>query len=318
MSHHSLSNHGPSLALIGVFAVALAVNAFGAPFAPEGAAQAWVSLVIGVTVQALPFLVLGVALSAVVTVFIPPAALLRVVPRRQALAVPAVALSGMALPACECASVPVANSLIRKGVPDKAALAFMLASPAINPVVLVSTAIAFAGQWQMVWARCAASLLAACVVGWAWRGGGRQAHAHEHSHSAGGRADALRATLLHDFINSAGFLAIGAAITATIKVFVPAHWLRAVADNFWLAVLLMIVLAIVLALCSEADAFIAASLTFVPPVAQLVFLVVGPVVDTKLIAMQYGAWGGRFVMRFVPLVLVVAVAAALLVGWVVL
>ena len=70
----------------------------------------------------------------------------------------------------------------------------------------------------------------------------------------------------------------------------------------------MAVLAVVLALCSEADAFVAASLSALPLLPRLVFLVVGPTVDVKLIALQAGTFGRAFVARFAPATFVVAVA----------
>lgn len=45
------------------------------------------------------------------------------------------------------------------------------------------------------------------------------------------------------------------------------------------------------------------------------FLVVGPVVDLKLIALQSGTFGARFALRFAPATFVVAVGSALLAGW---
>jgi uncharacterized membrane protein YraQ (UPF0718 family) len=80
----------------------------------------------------------------------------RLLPRSAVLAVPSAALAGAALPGCECASVPIAGRLCARGVQPAAALAFMLAAPAVNPVVLVATAVAFPGQPQMVLARSAA------------------------------------------------------------------------------------------------------------------------------------------------------------------
>ena len=68
----------------------------------------------------------------------------------------------------------------------------------------------------------------------------------------------------------------------------------------------MALLAVVLALCSEADAFVAASLTMVPLVPRLVFLVVGPAFDVKLSAMQAGMFGRAFAVRFGPATFVVA------------
>ena len=72
--------------------------------------------------------------------------------------------------------------------------------------------------------------------------------------------------------------------------------------------------AVLLSLCSEADAFVAASLPGVSPTAQLVFLVVGPMVDVKLFAMQSGAFGAKFATRFMPLTLFVCIWSAVVVG----
>jgi hypothetical protein len=44
-------------------------------------------------------------------------------------------------------------------------------------------------------------------------------------------------------------------------------------------------------------------------------MVVGPMVDVKLIALQTGTFGGRFAARFAPLTFVVAVSSAIVVGW---
>lgn len=76
----------------------------------------------------------------------------------------------------------------------------------------------------------------------------------------------------------------------------------------------MAALAVTLAVCSEADAFVASSLTMVPLVPRLVFLVVGPAVDVKLLAMQSGLFGRPFTTRFAPATLVVATGVATPVG----
>ncbi len=109
------------------------------------AVQAWLTVFVSIALQALPFLVLGVALSAAVAVLVPPEALSRWLPKNPAVAVPVAGLSGMALPGCECASVPIAGALVSRGIQPAVALTFLLAAPAINPIVLASTAVAFAG-----------------------------------------------------------------------------------------------------------------------------------------------------------------------------
>ena len=89
---------------------------------------------------------------------------------------------------------------------------------------------------------------------------------------------------------------------------------RPLADNPVLSVLALAVLAVLLSICSEADAFVAASLSQFSLTARLAFLVVGPMVDLKLIAMQAGMFGRGFALRFAPATFVVAVLASVAVG----
>lgn len=81
----------------------------------EPAVQAWRTVCLAVTVQALPFLLLGTALSGAINAFVPARVFSRLLPKRAALAVPVAGMAGVVLPGCECASVPVANSLIGRG-----------------------------------------------------------------------------------------------------------------------------------------------------------------------------------------------------------
>ena len=86
--------------------------------------------------------------------------------------------------------------------------------------------------------------------------------------------------------------------------------LDAFSGSPWLSVLFLAALAIVLAVCSEADAFVAASLSGFSPVARLAFMVVGPMVDLKLIALQAGTFGRAFAVRFSAATAVVAVVCS--------
>ena len=275
---------------------------------------------VAVVVQALPFLVLGVLLSGALAALVSPALLRRVLPRRPALAVPVAVAGGVLLPGCECASVPVARRLIGQGVPEGAALAFLLAAPAVNPVVLVATAVAFPGHPEMVVARFLGSAATAALVGWIWsrrgRAGWMAAHVRRPTPPPPGtsRWSVFAATARHDLVDAAGFLVLGGLAAAALTVVVPQEWAHGLAGHLVLAVAVMAVLAVVLALCSEADAFVAASLSALPLLPRLVFLVVGPAVDVKLVALQAGTFGRAFAARFAPLAFVVAVASAVTVG----
>ena len=283
--------------------------------------EAWATVFAAICLQALPFLVIGVLVSAAVSL-VPPSFFERALPRSPALAVPVAGAAGAVLPGCECASVPVAGGLVRRGVPPAAALAFLLSAPAINPVVVIATVVAFPDEPMMAVARFGASLLVAVVMGWAWAAFGRGdwlLMPRRAVDGAGrGRGRQFVEVAQHDFVHAGGFLVLGGMAAATLSVLVPRAWLEAVAGNPALSVLVLALLAVVLSICSEADAFVAASLTSFSLTSRLVFLVVGPVVDLKLIALQSGTFGSRFAVRFAPVTFVVAVGCALLAGWIVL
>ncbi|MFG3587473.1 permease [Streptomyces sp. NPDC047990] len=287
------------------------------------AVRAWRTVCLAVTVQALPFLLLGTALSGAINAFVPERVFSRILPKRPALAVPVAGLAGVVLPGCECASVPVAGSLIGRGVAPAAAFAFLLSAPAINPVVLTATAIAFPGSPAMVLARLLASLATAALMGWLWLWLGRaewlrpalRHTGHQAGHS---RLQEFRLGFQHDFLHAGGFLVLGAMAAATFNVAVPRSVLDVFSGSPWLSVLFLAGLAVVLAVCSEADAFVAASLTGFSPLARLAFMVVGPMVDLKLIALQAGTFGRAFAVRFSTATAVVAVLCSVAIGGVLL
>lgn len=283
--------------------------------------QTWTTVFVSVMVQAVPFLVFGVLLSAVIAVFVPRSFWARALPRHPGLAVPVASAAGVVLPGCECGSVPIAGSLIRRGVTPAAALAFLLAAPAINPIVLAATSVAFPNNPEMVVGRAVASLTVAMLMGWLWLRLGRAdwirlPHRPELDDLTKGRA--FWAAVRHDVVHAGGFLVLGAMAAACINVLVPERWLQTLADNPVLSVLALAVLAVLLSICSEADAFVAASLSQFSLSARLAFLVVGPMVDLKLISMQTGVFGRRFAARFAPTTFVVAMLVAVGVGAVVL
>ena len=126
---------------------------------------------------------------------------------------PVAAVAGVGLPGCECGSVPIAGRLVARGVAPAAALTFLLSAPAVNPVVLVATAVAFPGRPEMVLARFLASLLAACVVGFVWIAKGRDEwvdKARRNEREEGSRFGTFVETAEHDFLHAGGFLVIGA------------------------------------------------------------------------------------------------------------
>lgn len=279
------------------------------------AARTWCTMFVAIVVQSTPFLVGGVLLSACISRFLSERLLQRVLPTSPMLAVPVAGIAGLALPGCECAAVPVSEGLMRRGVPAAAALTFLLAAPAINPAVIVSTWVAFPNNHLIAFLRIGASLATAVLVGW-WclargdrLGMTRRKVGHEHG-------DDFLATTLHDFLHAGGFLVLGAMAAAAVNTFVPRSIVDGLAGQFLVSILTMAAFAFIAALCSESDAFVAASLTSFSDTAKLTFLVVGPAMDIKLAAMESGQFGMRFTRQFVPIVLIVAICTSVVAGWV--
>lgn len=267
---------------------------------------------ISVCIQAMPFLVLGVLISGAIAAFVSPERLRKLLPGNQAVAVPVAGLAGLALPGCECSAVPVSGRLMQQGVRPAVALTFLLAAPAVNPIVLGSTAVAFQGEPLMVVARFAGSLATAVVMGWLWVRFGKTEWIAEralrrYERPAGvSRWGVFAETARHDLVEAGGFLVIGGIIAAVLKV-TASDFFSSLSGQIVLGVLVMAVAAVVMALCSEADALVAASMSALPLLPRLVFLVVGPAVDVKLIALQAGTFGRKFVLRFAPLTFLVAI-----------
>lgn len=273
-------------------------------------------------VQALPFVMLGALAAALVEVFVPIGTLEKLGRLPRPLQLPAAALAGVAFPICECGSVPVARRLAQRGLMPSAAVTFMLAAPVLNPVVLTSTFVAYRGRTTlatMVGGRFLLGMLVAIAVGWVV--GSRSAdellkphpeERHEHLVEIGRPEPRRRRFFAHlgnDFLFMGRYLILGATIAAAIQTFLPASVLTGVAGVPVVSLLVMMALAAALSLCSESDAFVAASFVQFGPSAQLAFLVFGPMVDMKLVAL----YGGTFRRGFVRAV-VVTVAAATLVG----
>jgi len=278
----------------------------------------WSTLFTAMVLQTMPYLVLGVVLSSAVAVLVPVRVWGWVLQRRVTVAVPAAAACGALVPGCECTTVPIAGRLTERGVPFAAAMSFALASPALNPIVLLATASAFTDRKEMVLARFVASFFAVMVVGTYLAASGivpipRRGH-HHHDDAGRGVVARLLGAAQHDLTHTVGLVVLGAAIAATLRVVLPEGLLERVADHGVAAVAALVFLAIVMALCSESDAFVAASFVTFPSVAVLAFMVVGPLVDLRLLLMYRSTFGTRAALAIGGFALLGAVSMSLLVA----
>lgn len=271
-------------------------------------------------IEALPFIMLGALVAAAMETFLPHGFFARIASLPRPLQMPVAGLGGFAFPVCECGSVPVARRLSMRGIAPGAAVTFMLAAPILNPIVLVSTAVAYRGRdvlWLMVLGRGALGLIAALAVGWVV---GRKSRRellkapedhHDSDELAAGRWRRFFGQFSTDFLLLGKYLVIGGAVAAGLQTFLPQAVLGTVADTPVLSVVAMMTLAGILSLCSQSDAFVAASFVQFGPAAQLAFLVFGPMVDAKLGFLYAGTFSKGFVRTVILGVGAVVLAAAL-------
>ncbi|RIK28727.1 MAG: hypothetical protein DCC55_38500 [Chloroflexi bacterium] len=267
-----------ALVLAAIFADTLTSGA-GLPFLSQRF-QTFVTIFLGIFIEAAPFLLAGSIVSGFIAIFVDQSMLDRFLPRRALPAALSGAALGMIFPVCECGVVPVTRRLYEKGLPMSIGIAFLLAAPVVNPVVIVSTYAAF-GWGPVLWARLGVSFAVAAIVGLIFhvarpremllpavndlhheachhsQGSHGHAHSSQSPASMGDRTRQALNTAGDDFLDMARYLIIGSMLAATMQTLVPQTTLLAIGQGPVTSVLTMQALAFVLSVCSTVDAFLA-------------------------------------------------------------
>jgi uncharacterized membrane protein YraQ (UPF0718 family) len=273
---------------------------------------------LGIFIEAVPFLLLGTLVSGLLEVFVRPEDIARFVPRRAIPATIVGTLMGFAFPVCECGVVPVVRRLYHKGLPMSVGVAFLLAAPVMNPLVLASTYAAF-GFGPILIGRFVITAVVAGAVGLVFALGARPQEVLQPQSLApvmGGSGDlpasnrtpllpGLLGALEHatgEFFEMGRYLIIGSLLAAAMQTLVSQEVLLALGRGPVVSVLVMQVLAFVLSVCSTVDAFLA--LAFVGTFTGgsiLAFLTFGPMVDIKSTLMFMGVFKRKTVAYLILL-----------------
>jgi uncharacterized membrane protein YraQ (UPF0718 family) len=268
---------------------------------------------LSVVLEGVPFILMGVVLSGLIDVFLPPRVLARILPGNPAAGILVGGALGAVLPMCECGIVVVIRRLLQKGLPLSTAMAYMLAAPVVNPIVAISTYAAFRGQGplEMMLGRIGLSFAVAVIMagivhflrsGFVLRPDlvvpeGAEEH-REHRSGREKAAAAVRAAT-GDFLDVTVFFVLGAAVATLFNTSVNQQVIMPLAEDRALAVGSMMALASLLSLCSTSDAFVAATFTAFPSASKLAFLAFGPVVDLKLVFIYGLVFRKRFIVLLV-------------------
>ncbi len=280
--------------------------------------QDGLTLSLSVLFEAMPFVVLGVVLSIVVQVWLPADLIHRWLPRRAWARRAVLSLLGMFIPVCECGNVPFARGLMMRGLAPAEAMTFLMAAPIVNPIVIITTHAAFGWDSGILVARLVGGYLIANLIGWIY-----SRHPNPHALLTGRflatcemiatqPGTPMRRSLTQFLIELRAVmpaLVIGSALAGAVQVLVPREMLLAIGSNPVLSIVAMMALAMVVAICSNVDAFFALSFaaTFSPG-AIVAFLLVGPLVDIKMLALLRTTFTARTLFGVVVIVLLSAFA----------
>jgi uncharacterized protein len=272
------------------------------------------TIFLSILIEALPFVLIGVLIAGIIQIFVTEKHIQRLIPKNKVLAVIMSCIVGALFPACECGIVPIVRRLIGKGVPIHAAIGFMLTGPLINPIVIASTYMAFGNDMKIAGLRMGLgffiAVVVAFIVSWFFKGNQFKAslqivatHSHAKKESFLNRFWAMLKHSVDEFFDMGKYLILGAFLAALVQTYMPAKALLEAADGTASSTAIMMGLAYVLSLCSEADAFIGASFSSIFPTSAILgFLIFGPMMDLKNTLMMLSVFRAKFVLILLALI----------------
>jgi uncharacterized membrane protein YraQ (UPF0718 family) len=295
--------------------------------------RTFVTLFLGIFIEALPFLLLGTLASGFVEEFISQESLARLIPHHRVGGTLVGALLGLAFPVCECGVVPLTRRLLRKGLPLPIGVTFLLAAPVVNPMVIASTYAAF-GWGPILLGRIGFTLLIAIAVGLLFglapqplsllqRAAWPTASSNEaiissstvHTSSKATRLSRALALAGDEFFEMGRYLVMGSLLAAGMQTIIPQAALLKIGSGALWSVVAMLSLAFVLSVCSTVDAFLALAFVNTFTTGSLLgFLVFGPMVDIKSTLMFLGVFRRRIVLYLILLPLTLSLFVAVYVN----
>ena len=293
-----------------------------------------------IMLEAIPFLLLGALISAIIEEFVSEERISKMIPKNRVLGSVVGIFLGLFIPACDCAVIPIAMRLKKKKVPTNVIVSFMLASPIISPVVLLSTFFAFGETEKMLVFglsmpklfvyRTIFGIIVALLVGIILdivckdsvlkeEKDIQHIHNHEHHHHEGcscshheketgalGRIRNIINIMYGDFMGIIGYMAVGALLAATMQILLPISNIGGIVQNKYVSTFIMMLLAFALSLCSTSDAFIAR--TFMNSLSKnsvLAFILLGPMIDIKNTIVLNKSFNKKFVITLVASIFII-------------
>lgn len=293
--------------------------------------------VAGLLLQAVPFTLIGVLVSAVVETWITADFIEKHAPKSIANGFLAAILAGVCVPVCDCVVVPTFSRLVARKLPLPCAVTFLCAVPVVNPVSIWATWYAFADVPAVAVTRVALGVGVALLVGISFvifpvksqvlrekffiKSCGSTCDSCDFDNNVGpliSFKDHLKIYAHHvyaDFMRLMPIILFGTTVASIIRVWLGADPASKInTTTVFVAIPAMMLIAYASSLCSSSDAVIARSLAASLPMSSvIVFLLFGPMLDIKNTLMLIEDFKGKFVIRLTATIVVICLLAALLV-----
>lgn len=291
---------------------------------PDSVLQ-WFAIFISIIIEALPFVLLGTILSGIIEVFITPDIVNKFLPKNKFLRVLFGTFVGFVFPSCECGIIPIINRFLEKKVPSYTAVPFLATAPIINPIVLFATYSAFGNSIRFLILRFVGATIVAIALGVMLaflvddnilKEDAKPTHFHDYSDKKWYQKIFLAlAHAIDEFFDTGRYLVFGTLIASAMQIYLPTRVLTTIGHSPITAILVMMLLAFILSLCSEVDAFIGASLLSTFGIAPVMaFLLIGPMIDIKNLMMMVNSFKTRFIVQFISVSSLIIIIYCLFVG----
>lgn len=286
----------------------------------------FITLSTSIIIESLPFVILGIILSILVQVWLPGDVMKRLLPKWKPARRLVISLLGVLLPVCECGNVPLARGLIAQGFTVPESLTFLIAAPIVNPITIITTYQAFRGDHAILVFRILGGIVIANFIGWLYSRHPKpnqlltpeftafckQPDPHHHHNRRIKSVEILRREA--NSIIPAFF--VGAFVAGFIQVVVPRQSLLAVGGNPVWSIGAMMVLAFIISICSNVDAFFALAFKSTFTAGSLVsFLVFGPIIDIKMLSLMRTTYNRKVLWQITLLVGLMAALFGLAVNY---
>ncbi|MBQ9435053.1 MAG: permease [Bacteroidales bacterium] len=270
-----------------------------------------------------PYLMIGFLIAGILHVFVPQGVFEKYLGQENFKSVLWATLLGIPLPLCSCGVIPTAVSLRRDGASRGATVAFMIATPQTGVDSIIATysmlGLPFAILRPVV--ALITGLAGGCVTAQFSKDEivvHNNTSKHVEKRSFGQKIkDLLYYSFIEMFQNIGKWLIIGLALGALITVFVPDNFFASLNLPPIVMMMLVLVIAIPMYVCTMGSIPIAAALILkgLTPGTALVFLVAGPAASIANILIIGKTLGRKNLICYMASIIIGALAGGIVVDY---